>query len=481
MIRFVFFLLMSNCFAQDKVLELEHVFKSIENSFPQILLARNQITQAKGQLMRTYGKFDPQFNTTTRALPFGGYVSNYVDTEVVLPTYVNGLKVFGGYRNGIGDWPIYYQNYLTNTGGEYRAGVSLPVLRNRKLDNERADVLTQREYLKISADNLQSTKIRVYQEAIQVYWNWVQAGHQLLIFRDLLALAQIRQQAIEKQARQGDLPLLAITENQQLIVQREQIVKQGELVFEQAANDLALYYRDNQGKPKKPIYSQLPKTITSENDLNHTRIQLIENHLNQHPELRKLNKMYKITNYKRSLAKNDMQPFLDLTAYTAKQYGTNGYPLLIPQAGFIGLNFKFPAYQREAKGRYISASSELKQIKNESQFRQDTLALRLKNLIMGLRVSQKQIRLFNKEYELAKKVEEGEKIRFFNGDSSLFLVNQRETITTQAKLNLLNSKVILNKIKYQIKYYLIKPCVFNCQRIEKPSLDMKDAIGLKLR
>jgi outer membrane protein TolC len=464
---------------QPQTLHMEEVFHSIDHYFPQILIARQQVTQAKGQLLASYGKFDPQINATTRSLPFGGYVSNYIDTELNLPTYVNGLRIFGGYRNGVGDWPIYYQNYLTNNAGEYRTGVAFPLLRNRKIDNERTDILTQVEYLKMSSDQVQAMKIKVYHEAIQVYWNWVQNGHQLMIFKELLKLAKVRQHAIEQQAQQGDLPMLAVVENQQVIVQREQLVQQGRLMLEQSANDLAFYYRDQHGKPFRPRQGQLPAELKTHLDISHQFITQLQSQIQQHPELRKLNKLLKIASLKKDLAKNDLQPFLDLTAYTSKQYGINGYPLLIPQAGFVGLSFRFPTLQREAKGRFISASSELKQVQNESQFRLESLLIRLQNLLIGFHISQKQIKLFTQEYQLAKKVEHGERVRFFNGDSSLFLVNQRETLSTQAKINVVNSKIVLNKIKYQLKYYLTQPC--RAHGFSQNSLmSGEDAIGLKL-
>ena len=107
--------------------------------------------------------------------------------------------------------------------------------------------------------------------------------------------------------------------------------------------------------------------------------------------------------------------------------------------------------------------------------------LRLQNLIIGFNISQKQIKLFTQEYDLAKKVEEGERVRFFNGDSSLFLVNQRETTTTQVQINLLNAKIMFNRIKYQIKYYLNKPYLFDCASSEGKALNLRDAVGLRLR
>ena len=67
------------------------------------------------------------------------------DTELTIPTLYNGLKFYAGYRNGQGDWPIYYQNFLTNSGGEYRAGLSFPLLRDRLTDKERTRLFTKAE------------------------------------------------------------------------------------------------------------------------------------------------------------------------------------------------------------------------------------------------------------------------------------------------------------------------------------------------
>ncbi|ANN94438.1 TPA: TolC family protein [Legionella pneumophila] len=432
-----------------KPLLLDAVLKSVDRSYPQIVIARLEIRKAEGDYVNALGKFDPSFDVNPRFQPVGGYINNYADNLFNVPTLYNGLKLFGGYRIGRGDWPIYYQNYLTNSGGEYRAGLSLPLLRDRRIDKERTELFTREETIRMKQQDAAATKIKIYQETIKAYWQWVEAGFQLKTFRHLLNLAKERQNAIIQQAQQGDLPRLAIAENLQLIVQREQLVNQGEMLLAQAGINLSLYYRDANGKPQKPDESQLPATFPAQP----IRVSNSISQLQRHPVLRKLENYSKIVKLKQNLARNELLPNLDATAYTFKQYGTGGYPLLIPQAAMIGVNFKFPIFQREARGKLISTTSELQQVKTEMKFTYEQLNNELSNLLVAIRIYQQQVVLLNKELNLARQVEKGETKRFYEGDSTLFLVNQREQTTAQVKLNWINAEVNLQEATALARFF----------------------------
>ena len=125
-----------------KKLSLTQVLQSIDTHYPQVKIARLEVIKASGVFVNAKGQFDPSLEASTRSQPAGGYINNYGDTQLTIPTLYNGVKLFAGYRNGEGDWPIYYQNYLTNSGGEYRAGLSLPLLRDRLIDKERTGLLS---------------------------------------------------------------------------------------------------------------------------------------------------------------------------------------------------------------------------------------------------------------------------------------------------------------------------------------------------
>ncbi|WP_412754133.1 TolC family protein [Legionella londiniensis] len=429
-----------NCFShQSSCLNLEDVLTSVNSYYPQIKIAFLKINKAQGDYITALGQFDPSLSALARSQPIGGYINNYGDTELNIPTLYNGLKFFAGYRNGQGDWPIYYQNYLTNSGGEYRAGLSIPLLRDRLIDKERTSLLTKAETICIKKIDAEVTKINIYQETVKAYWRWVEAGLQLKMYNQLLQLARLRQEAIEKRAHEGDLPKLAIAENMQQIVQREQLCNQAQMVFKQAAIQLSLYYRNKDGTPQIPLEGNLP-IFLPQRSLIQPRIFA---QLKKHPAMKRLEVYAKIVKLKLGMAQNELLPNLDATVSTYKQYGSGGEPLLIPQAAMVGLTFKLPLYRNEAKGKVISAQSELQQIDTELKFLYEQLKNELSKLFVGIKLYQQQVYLLEKELELARKLQIAETKKFNAGDSTLFLVNQREQAAAQVELNWNNAKIRL--------------------------------------
>ncbi|MCP0913563.1 TolC family protein [Legionella sp. 27cVA30] len=430
---------------ETQKLSLLNVLQSIDTHYPQVKIARIEVIKASGAFVNAKGQFDPSLEASTRSQPAGGYINNYGDTQLTIPTLYNGVKLFAGYRNGEGNWPIYYQNYLTNSGGEYRAGLSLPLLRDRLIDKERTGLLSSAQLMLMKEQDAEAIKIKIYQEAIKAYWQWVEAGLQLKTFKELLHLAKKRQHAIEQQARLGDLPKLAISENLQQIIQREQLLNQGQMIFEQAGINLSLYFRDAKGHPRVPEARTLPALTSTSYP--------IQASLTEHPGIKKLNHYATIMKLKRNQARNELLPQLDATAYTFKQNGTGGYPLLIPQAAMIGVSFKFPLLQRQAKGNLIQAESELHQVCVEKRFLYEQLNNEFTNMLIGINRSRQQVRLLKKELTLAQKVQQGETKKFYQGDSTLFLVNQREQMTTQVQLNTLHAQVQLEELKARARYF----------------------------
>lgn len=440
----------ADCFSHSsKYLTLEDVLASVDCNYPQIKVAVLKINKAQGDYIRALGKFDPSLNAIARSHPAGGYVNNYGDTELNIPTLYNGFKLFAGYRNGQGDWPIYYRNFLTNSGGEYRAGFSFPLLRDRLLDKDRAELFTKAETICVKKYDVEVTRINIYQEAVKAYWQWVEAGFQIKMFNQFLKLAKLRQKAIEKRANAGDLPDLAIAENMQQIIQREQLLNQGQLAFKQAAIHLSLYYRDKEGNPDIPHENKLPALLPQPPTVQPQ----IVTQLKHHPALKRLLAFTKIVKLKISLAKNELLPNLDATVSTYKQYGSGGDPLLLPQAAMVGVSFKFPLFQREAKGKILSAKNELQQINTEVKFLYEQLKNELSKLFIGIKLYSKQVRLLEKELKLARQLQVAETKKFDAGDSTLFLVNQREQTAAQVELNSNNAKIKLLEISDLARFF----------------------------
>lgn len=50
-------------------------------------------------------------------------------------------------------------------------------------------------------------------------------------------------------------------------------------------------------------------------------------------------------------------------------------------------------------------------------------------------------------------MQEGETKKFYGGDSTLFLVNQREQMTTQIQLNTLHAQVQLEELRARARFF----------------------------
>ena len=128
-------------------------------------------------------------------------------------------------------------------------------------------------------------------------------------------------------------------------------------------------------------------------------------------------------------SKNKLLPTLNASLSTKKQYGQDGDPLLKRTNLFAGLTFNFPLYQRDAKGSYGIAVNKYSQLTVQKNYLSQQLHVTLEKILSEQQADQQRLALINKEVALAKKIERAERIRFNAGDSSLFLVNQREQTT----------------------------------------------------
>jgi len=435
-------------------LTLEEVLRSTDRFYPVINMAREDIENAKGAHLKAAGQFDPLLKAHERSTPLGGYKNNYINNTLVVPTLYHGLKLFSGYRIGRGDFEIWDQYYLTNSGGEYRAGLDIPVFRNNEIDAQRAQLMSTHERICIAMMQKENIRIQSYQKAIVLYWAWVNAGLKLKVYSDLLSVAKIRQAAVEKRAKEGDVAEINITENKQFIVEREQLLNQARLVLKQSAINLSLFYRDQCANPLIPKQSRLPKTKSLTRSIENTKSRPPDKaRLLFHPALLQLEGIQKINRIYLKLAHNALMPLMNVKAYTSKDNG-RGDPRKNPTAARISVHFKFPVYLREARGEIIKVSADIRRLEQQRKLVMNKLVQSLENLIVSSQFLKKQFYLANKQVGMAVKIQKAEEKRFNAGGSSLFLVNQWEQNAIQARLRLIDEMTGYLQQTALIRYFI---------------------------
>jgi outer membrane protein TolC len=114
-----------------------------------------------------------------------------------------------------------------------------------------------------------------------------------------------------------------------------------------------------------------------------------------------------------------------------------------------GVQFSMPLRLSEGRGQYRIAKYRIQQTELDRDLKQKLIQNKVSMEFQQLTQIQKQLSIQQSLLRNQEGLLDGENIRFTNGESSLFLVNNREqkVIETKQKLIALSSKYLQQKIK----------------------------------
>lgn len=413
-------------------LGLAEVLENVEQRFPLLLAELQSVRAALGEELAANGAYDPKWKTKGSLFPAGYYQYGTVDTMIEQPLYWRGLSVFGGYRIGQGKFPIYYDGYRTNSLGEVRAGVSVPLLRGGSIDDERAKLWKAEAGIDVAREGLAGTKLDIQRGAAYKYWEWVAASKKLEISKTLLQRALDRTIAITTRVARGDAAAIERTDNARSIVQREQQVVAAERALTGARLALSLYLRDTKGDPVIPSPERVPDSFPEPTPLAAPTVDRdIVRALDARPEIRQYAARRKQYEVERTLAKNDAWPELNVLVAGSKQFG-DGYPERQPAAVEAGLYLDVPLRTRKADGRARAADARFLQYDLQLRYAKDKIVNEVRDAAAGADAAAQRLELARRELQLARQLEQAERQRFDMGDSNVLFVNIREQGTFDA-------------------------------------------------
>jgi len=445
---------------EANTLTLQEVETSVDKHFPRIQAAKLEIQKAQAEYLSAKGGFDPTFRSRVLASPLGPYQNVYNTNEIEVPVTDTGTDIFAGYRLGRGRFAFYDQGKLTYPYGELNAGIKFPLLRDNKIDERRARIRHGEINISIKNEDLILERLETTRSASLAYWDWVSEGEKLKIQRKMLNLAIKRKSFIEQRYRAGDGPHIDIVENDQAIARRETHVENQLRLFQRASFFLSLYYRDERGNPLTPNQQMLPSAFTVSGD--HEKIKPIGkkkifNLAQHHPMMRRIGEQRENIFVDLSLARNEKKPVLNNRVFVAQdfgpsEFGANGIAPLNKFSIYYELNFEYPIFQRLARGMIKQAERSLDQLDAEQKLHFDQIKIGINDAINQLMIAKNVVNVSAREVRLAKKVEKAEVVRFDHGDSTLFLVNQREELTADAKMREVESVANYYKAKALLLY-----------------------------
>jgi outer membrane protein TolC len=431
---------------RDGTLTLETVLATSARYVPAVMQSLAERQGAAGRVTAAEGAFDLVFDGGGFDRTSGYYNGRRLGAEVVQPIGPFGASVFGGYDVSRGDFPTYEDEYYTNEGGRLKAGVLFSLLRDRTIDGRRFGIADARLALEAADLDVLLTRIGVQQRAIGAYWRWVAAGHQLQVYEDLLEIALVREEGLERQVQSGAIAAIALTENRQNITRRRALTVAADASFRQAANQLAFYYRHTDGQPLTPERSQLPSAIPTEgSDTGHPLVTPAELTavLVRRPELRLLRTSMERAERRIALQENATQPRLDLRFEVKEPLGSvgEGGDSRDTSETIVGMTLSFPLQQRKARGTLAQSRAELEALRQERRSLEDQLEREMIDVLLELEAAREVAGLAALEVEQARVLMDAERRRFASGASDFFLVNIREQTAADAQIRFLQAEL----------------------------------------
>jgi outer membrane protein TolC len=428
--------------SQGGPLRLRDVLDSVVRSYPLLTVAEQKRVIAQARQLAALGNFDLELKGFATADALGFYQNETAGLFAEQPTGLWGATFYGGYRIGNGEFdPTYDGDRLTNDGGEFSAGVRVPMLRGGSIDDRRRELWGAEIERDIADQEAAATRLEIALAASEAYWRWVAAGRGLQVARELLALAEERQTGIEIRVRRGDLPEVEQIDNERLVVGRRALLIAAQRAVERTAIALSLFVRNEDGDPVVPQESSLPTEFPAGSEpLAELLDDDIVRALMQRPEIQRLARLRDRFRVDRDFFENTALPRLDLRVEGSQDLDDSSPT---PTKGefelFVGLEMSLNVQNRRAHGRILELDSRLRQLSEETRIERDQIAAEVQNDFSELVATFGRTQQSRRAAELADRVADGERRRFDLGDSTVLVLNLREEAAAEARLRLIEA------------------------------------------
>jgi cobalt-zinc-cadmium efflux system outer membrane protein len=419
-------------------LTLNEVLLSVDRHHPTIAAAEQERNIAQAQLLSAQGIFDLNL-TTAGNINQGTYNNQTLNMGFQQATPYQGISLFGGYRLGYNTFPTYNLNLITAQGGEFQAGMMVPLFRDRAIDSRRAALQTGAINRRLAEPSILGQRLDMARGGATAFWSWVAAGWRYHIAEDLLLLAKNRDAQFAEMVRLGKIAPIDREDNYRTIIDRQSRLTAALKLLQQATISLSLYFRDDDGHPILVDLSRLPDfpDLPALPEVSEQQADL-ERALRQRPEINRLRLLRERAQVDLRLAQNQQLPGVNLTVGGAQDVGGGTSPL----SGINGLNraayqagvlFDMPLQRRQARGKEQAARATLMQLTGQEQMARDRVVSELRDALARLQQSLELHRLAQNNIQLTRKLADAEMSRYLVGQGNLLLVNMRELMAAEAR------------------------------------------------
>lgn len=431
----------------------ERFYELVVNNHPLAKQANLKPAYGKYSVLKAKGGFDPKLENQINQKYYNS--SNYysfLNAGLKIPTWY-GIEVKTGFESNDGTYLSPQDK--TPAGGLWYGGVSVNLGEGLLIDQRRAELFKARIYQNSTLFEQRLQLNELLYEAGYAYWNWVLAYHSMEIMQESYQLANERYEGIRRTAEVGDRPGIDSVEAIIQVQSRETLLLNYTTDFKNNGYNLSTFLWTENLEPLELDSATVPVSLDS---VNLESVLLIaENAMDSivtnHPYLKMNDFKIQSLEVDNRLKREQLKPELAL------QYNFLNEPVNYnPFNDFSinnykwGLTFEMPIFLRKERGEVALSNLKIQDEKFNLQNNQAYIEYKIRKAMADYSNGLAQISIYQKTVDDSGKLLEAEKQMFDAGESSLFLINQRELAFIQARLKLIESQVKLQQAKLSLSY-----------------------------
>ena len=448
-IRIILLLLVSNSstyFSQlpSTILSYESYLKYVRENNPIANRADNIKQYGELQYRAAKGNFDPFVSGNyENKLLNGTHYYSLVNSSVKIPLFTSqNLKLGYEYGTGVNINP---EQFTSSFGLPY-IGLEAGLLQGLIIDYRRADLMKSKEYVKYYNAETNNQINGVLYEASVKYFDWLFSLRQVSLNKYFLELAKQRLKGIEALAEIGEKPEMDTVEAAILYQTRLLDYQNAQIEKQKQNNDLAIFHSPKNTTNENIEFQTLDSLSTIFIKIKQSLIQNLYLDTINNPIISKYQSLQKVLEIDNRLKKEMIKPRLNVN-YNLLSYNPYAFSPIYSSNNYKwGIDLSFPLFLRKARNEYKMSNINLTNNSLELQNKNNELIFKLNTLKQSLLLLTEQLENSERLVNFSKKLVEAEKLKFYNGESSLFLLNARENkwLDTELKFS-----------EYQLKFIKI--------------------------
>ena len=419
----------------------------VKKNHPVTQKAKLQLELAKARRTQALGGFDPKLSVNyDRKLFDGTEYYTFLTPEVKLPLWF-GAELKASFTDASGAY-LNPESKVPKEGLSY-AGISIPLGKGLLIDRRRAS-WKQAAVFERSSENEQAAILNnLFMDASESYIIWENKYRIYKTYENTVTLARVRLEAVKKGYTGGDRPAIDTIEATSQLQQRELQLQQSNLDVISALYDLSTYLWLNSTEAVDPDKLNLVPQIAFTLPVN------TEAGIENNPKLKSYDFKLQQLNIERRLKSESLRPELNLQLgllNNGKSALSNINPTYWNNNNKIGFQFSFPLTLSLARGELAEAKIKIKETELEQSVVRVELDNKVKQGLATINNIGSQLKILKQLYQANKQLLLGEETRFKLGESSLFLVNARESKLLEVYEKLIETETKLRKAELKLSW-----------------------------